>query len=89
MKHNSLTPQRRYRATNLASVLDNRGIKRLWLANRIGVSGGHIANVLYGKRTVTRQVGERIADAVQVPFDLIFEFSDEHAKRSEEHIGKG
>lgn len=63
---------RRYVATHLGDVLDSQGRKQRWLAARIGVSGGYISLIIAGERTVDREMGERIAALLDVPFFLLF-----------------
>jgi transcriptional regulator with XRE-family HTH domain len=66
----------RYWATNLEAVLATQGRTRRWLADRLGVSESLVSKVLAGKKTVGREQGEVIADAVGVPFDLLFELRE-------------
>ncbi|MDQ3125867.1 MAG: helix-turn-helix transcriptional regulator [Pseudomonadota bacterium] len=63
----------RMRATALAAAIDDRGIKRNWLAKKVGVHPGHVTNVAKYFRTVPRPLAEQIADVLGVPLDSIFE----------------
>ena len=63
---------RRYIATHLGDVLETQGRKQRWLAERVGVSGAYISLVIAGERTVDREMGERIAELLDVPLFLLF-----------------
>ena len=63
---------RRYLATHLGDVLETQGRKQRWLAERVGVSGAYISLVIAGERTVDREMGERIAELLNVPLFLLF-----------------
>src|SRR3954470_3598240 len=63
----------RYVATdNLAAVLAAQGRKQTWLAERLGVSTSLLCLIIGGAKTVDRERGQQIADALGVPFRLLF-----------------
>ncbi len=65
----------RYVATaNLVAVVDAQGRKRNWLADRVGVSETLLYKIVLGSKTADRALGERIAEALGVPFCVLFEF---------------
>lgn len=68
------TASERFVATGLGPVLDERGIKSAWLARRVGVSRGHMTNVVKGRRTVGRPAAETVAALLGVPLFLLFRF---------------
>jgi transcriptional regulator with XRE-family HTH domain len=72
----------RYVSTNLAAVLEAQGRMRRWLAERVGVSESLISKVLSGKKTVDQALGERIAEALGVPFNVLFEFRERNTSDS-------
>lgn len=63
----------RYTSTGLSRVLKAQGRRSDWLATKVGVSKALISHLLTGRRTVSLDVAQRIADALDVPADLIFE----------------
>lgn len=73
-----------FQAVRLDEVLMAQGRKQRWLAGQIGVSEGHLSHVIRGKRSVNEQVGRRIAELVQVPFPLLFRFTDGNDSLSRE-----
>lgn len=64
---------KRYVATNLDRVLTEQGRLRSWLAAEVGVSRSLITLIAKGHRTVSRDLGERIATAIGVPFFVLFD----------------
>ena len=63
----------RYVATaNLDAVLIAQGRKQSWLAERLGVSGSLLCLIIGGTKTVDHARGQQIADALGVPFRLLF-----------------
>jgi len=39
--------------TRFAEIIKERGLKRIWVAEKIGVCPGHFTNMLCGKNTLT------------------------------------
>lgn len=66
----------RFGATNLQAVLDQQGRKQRWLAERAGISESLISKLLLDKHTVDRDQADRIAQALGVPFSLLFVLRD-------------
>lgn len=65
----------RYSAGRLGLLLDEKGVKRAWLARKAGVSRGHMTHIINGKRTVNEETAGLIAEALGLPLFLLFEFS--------------
>lgn len=63
----------KYIATNLDRVLTEQGRLRSWLADEVGVSRSLITMIAKGQRSVSRDLGERIAMAIGVPFFVLFD----------------
>lgn len=63
----------KYIATNLDRVLTEQGRLRSWLADEVGVSRSLITMIAKGQRSVSRELGERIATAIGVPFFVLFD----------------
>lgn len=66
----------RFAAPNLEAVLLAQGRKQRWLADRAGTTESLLSKLVVGKHTVDEALGERIADALGVPFSLLFELRD-------------
>jgi len=79
----------RYLATNLGVVLQDRGIKLVWLARKLGISRGQMSHIIKRERSVDPDTAQRIADVLAVPLFLLFEFSTEPKLLSpRDHNGK-
>lgn len=65
------------KATALGSVLDERGIKRRWLADRLGISPTFLSNVVAGQRRMAMPTAQRAAELLGLPFSLLFDPSSE------------
>lgn len=63
----------RYRATNLAVVIDAQGRRRDWLAGQLGVSASLMTLVIQGKRTVSAEHARATAKALDAPLDDLFQ----------------
>lgn len=63
----------KYIATNLDRVLTEQGRLRSWLAAEVGVSRSLITMIAKGQRPVNREMGERIATSIGVPFFVLFD----------------
>src|SRR3954452_3937260 len=70
--NDSRTVERFVANANLAAVLAVQGRKQSWLAERLGVSSSLLCLIIGGGKTVDRARGQQIADALGVPFRLLF-----------------
>ncbi len=69
-------PTRHYFAPTVEQIIDTRGLKRAWIAQRLGVSPGHLTHMLRGRRTVSDTNAQVVADLLGVPvFILLSEFA--------------
>lgn len=57
--------------TRIRDLMDAEGRKLVWLAGKLGISKGHMTNILNGERTLTAAQAQAIADALGVPVALI------------------
>lgn len=64
------------RATGLRSILDDRGIRYVWLARKAGISKSHMSHVIAGQVNVNPAHAELICAALDVPFSVAFGFID-------------
>lgn len=56
----------------LQEILDERGIKRDWLAEKVGVSYKTLSNLMQNKYNTSLAVALKIADVLKLPVDRIF-----------------
>jgi transcriptional regulator with XRE-family HTH domain len=64
----------RYSGDRIKPILAAQGRRQDWLAAQVGVSQTLISRLLSGKRTVDVDTAKRIANVLQVPFFVAFEF---------------
>ncbi len=80
MEHMALIPRYSVRATALRSLLATQGRRKDWLAKQAGIHPSLLSHVMAGRRTVSSDVAERIAGALQVPLSLAFVAVDGRAR---------
>lgn len=56
----------------LKEILDERGIKQTWLAEKIGLHRGTLNNIISNKYSTTTEMGLKIANALNMKFEDIF-----------------
>jgi putative transcriptional regulator len=56
----------------LQEILDERGIKRDWLADKVGISYKTLSNLLQNRYNTSIGVALMIADVLNVPIGEIF-----------------
>jgi DNA-binding XRE family transcriptional regulator len=61
----------------LKEILDEKGIKQVWLAEKIGVTRGTISNIINNRYATTIELGFKIAEILNVDFDDIFYYENE------------
>lgn len=67
---------KRYRATGLSEVIAAQGRTREWIAAQGRVHPSLVTHLLAGRRTISEEVADRIANGLGVPLFLLFELSD-------------
>ncbi len=67
-----MSEERRYDATRLAQVLRDQGRKQRWLAEQIGTHESLVSEWVNGRRSISEARGRQIADALGIPFYLLF-----------------
>lgn len=67
------TDQTRYRAAGLKEAIRARGLKQRWIAGQAGISEQLLSHIASGVRTASPVVAERIARAVGLPVNTLFE----------------
>jgi plasmid maintenance system antidote protein VapI len=53
-------------------VMDYRGLKQTWLAQRLGVTDSYVSGLLKGKFPWTEEIKNRVAHELQVPRSVLF-----------------
>lgn len=56
----------------LQEILDERGIKRDWLAEKVGISYKTLSNLMQNKYNTSLAVALKIADTLKLPVEEIF-----------------
>lgn len=56
----------------LKEILDERGIKQIWLAEQIGISYKTLSNIINGRYNTSLDIALKIADVLNVKVDDIF-----------------
>ena len=51
-------------------VIVERGLKQIWVADRAGISGPHLSNILAGRVLLTHENIENINKALETDFTL-------------------
>lgn len=64
----------RYTAPKVRILLEAQGRRQDWLAEKVGISPSLLNRAMSGTRTIDRDTAERIADALEVPFFVLFDF---------------
>lgn len=56
----------------LKEIIDERGIKQVWLAEQVGISYKTLSNIIGGRYNTSLDVALKIADILNVKVDDIF-----------------
>ena len=59
----------------LKKILENRGIKQTWLAEKVGVTRGNMSNIINNRQQTTIEVAFKIADILNLKLEDIFIYS--------------
>ncbi|WAH35069.1 helix-turn-helix transcriptional regulator [Alicyclobacillus dauci] len=63
--------------SNLREVIEQRGIKQTWLAERSGVTTTTLSQIVTGKRVPTLEVAFRIAKVLDLRIDEVWYHEDD------------
>jgi len=69
MKNNDL----RFTGSNIGRVLNEQGRRQDWLAGKVGVTPATVNRWIKGSRSLDHGSAIRVADALGVPFFLLFD----------------
>jgi len=56
----------------LREILDERGIKQIWLAEQVGITRQTMSNLVKNRYNTSAEVGLKIALVLKLSFDDIF-----------------
>lgn len=59
----------------LKKILEDRGIKQTWLAEKVGVTRGNMSNIINNRQQTTIEVAFKIADILNLKLEDIFIYS--------------
>lgn len=68
---------------DIRRLIDARGIRHRWLADRLGISRSHLSHLLSGDRRFTDAQAVRLAELLQIPVDYIRQAQPGAPSRSE------
>jgi len=60
----------------LKEILDSKGIKQMYIANKIGMSKSTFSNLLHNKFTTSMEYGFKIAKELDMKFEDIFYYEE-------------
>jgi len=60
----------------LKEILDERGIKQTWLADKVGLHRGTLNNIISNKYNTSLEIAFKIANILNMKIDDIFEWVD-------------
>lgn len=63
--------------SKLSEIVEERGIKQTWLAKRAGVNTSTLSNIVNGRHLPSIEVALKIAKALNVDIDEIWELDIE------------
>ncbi|KKN76975.1 hypothetical protein LCGC14_0364670 [marine sediment metagenome] len=56
----------------LIKILAKQGRSRRWLADKIGMHEVTLSKILNGKNPLTSEIKKKIANALDIPIDILF-----------------
>lgn len=60
----------------LREILDERGIKNIWIANKAGINNSTIGNIIKNRHNPNVEVAIRIAKALDMKVEALWEIDD-------------
>ncbi|MCC6312741.1 MAG: helix-turn-helix transcriptional regulator [Thermomicrobiales bacterium] len=72
----------------MSELMTSQGRKARWLADRVGISESHLSRIVSGERGVSESLAKRIADVIQAPLFLAFDFTPVSDSLTEEQEAK-
>lgn len=68
-----MSEERRFQTNRIGQVLRDQGRKQRWLAEQIGTHESLISEWVNGRRTISETRARQVADALGIPFYLLFD----------------
>jgi hypothetical protein len=65
--------EQRFFATNLEATIKAQGRTKRWVAKRAGFSESMLGHVMARRKTIGRKAAEKVSEALDVPFFVLFE----------------
>lgn len=62
---------------NLRNLRNERGLRRSFVANMVGICGKHLNDIERGRVNLTHKVAEKLADVYQLDIEEIFKLYKE------------
>lgn len=62
----------------LKEILEQRGLKQVWLAEKVGLHRGTLNNIISNKYNTSLEVAFKIAHELNMNMEDIFEWTDEN-----------
>ena len=62
----------------LKEILDSKGIKQTWLSEKVNIHRGTLNNIIANKYNTSLEVAFKIANALNMRIDDVFEWYDEN-----------
>ncbi|SCJ50469.1 helix-turn-helix transcriptional regulator [uncultured Clostridium sp.] len=62
---------------NLRNLRNERGLRRSFVANMVGICGKHLNDIERGRVNLTQKVAEKLADVYQLDIEEIFKLYKE------------
>ena len=59
----------------LKEILMEKGIKQIWLAEKVGVSKGNMSNIISNRQQTTIDVAFKIAEVLNMKIEEVFIYS--------------
>ena len=64
----------------LKEILDSKGIKQVWLADKVGVNKSTISNIINNRYNTSIELGFKLADILNVEINDIFYYENTSKK---------
>jgi plasmid maintenance system antidote protein VapI len=61
--------------TKLRTFLDERGLRYIWVAERLGISKSHLGHIMDGRRPLNPTLAERIGELFDVDPQMFEEYA--------------
>lgn len=63
---------------NLKQILEQKGIKQVWLSEQVNIHRGTMNNIIANKYNTSLEVAFKISNTLNMRIDEVFEWTDEN-----------